>query len=423
MSIKMAQKAQGYSHYFEVDRGAMISLAILLLDDFAYIRNAEKFSGSHCVDRSLHELKDVLHRITHPVLRFAEEAAKFDYDLKTPGNGFRSILSLFDKLLLLIVYTLYRLVVRPRWGINFTRRREELNLDSYSQLMKSFYEAANLVVDNIHLSVDNELFPPLSRREEAESVMSLFEQLDQRPAFGRAVGFQFCKSVELFFHAMVVALAFLGAFWEGRSPSFYQKLLTLFSCRRLVLSDCRSEQLIKLYHSADVLLFRSLWSLTETFPLTVSLHLRRWTTCAILKVIRKLIGPSVPVNSMLTISPNESYELRTKGGNILKVASSRAHTGLKPLRLGRSAPGVEAARSLILHCHGGGFIATSTDTHEPYLKLFADRLSCTIVSVDYSLAPEAPYPRAIEEVLYAYAWCLANAAFLGKLFLSDPETK
>ncbi|CDW59784.1 HSL N and Abhydrolase 3 domain containing protein [Trichuris trichiura] len=405
----MAQKAQAYSHYFEVDRVAMISLAVLLIDDFAYIRNAEKFSGSDCVDRSLHELKDVLHRMTHPILRFAEEAAKFDYDLKTPGNGFRSILSLFDKLLLLIVYTLHRLVARHQWRINFTRRREELNLDSYSQLMKSFYEAADLVVKNIHLTVDSELFPPLSRREEAENVMSHFERLDQKAAFGRAVGFQFCKSVELFFHAMLVALAFLGTFWESSSPSFYQKLLTLFSCRRFVLYDSRSEKLIELFHSADVLLFRSFWSLTETFPLTV---------------IRKLIGPSIPVNFVFTISPNESYELHTKGGKVLKVASSKAHTGSKPLRLklisslqrqgllGRSAPGVQAARSLILHCHGGGFIATSTDTHEVD-AIEIKRLSCTIVSVDYSLAPEAPYPRAIEEVLYAYAWCLANANFLG----------
>lgn len=36
-----------------------------------------------------------------------------------------------------------------------------------------------------------------------------------------------------------------------------------------------------------------------------------------------------------------------------------------------------------------------------------------MVSVDYSLAPENPYPRALEEILYAYAWVLNNADRLG----------
>jgi len=33
--------------------------------------------------------------------------------------------------------------------------------------------------------------------------------------------------------------------------------------------------------------------------------------------------------------------------------------------------------------------------------------------VDYSLAPEAPYPRALHEVFYAYLWALENAHLLG----------
>ncbi|CAF5040156.1 unnamed protein product, partial [Rotaria sp. Silwood1] len=40
-------------------------------------------------------------------------------------------------------------------------------------------------------------------------------------------------------------------------------------------------------------------------------------------------------------------------------------------------------------------------------------LEIPIVSVDYSLAPEYPYPRAIEECFYVYAWILKNANKLG----------
>jgi hormone-sensitive lipase len=48
-----------------------------------------------------------------------------------------------------------------------------------------------------------------------------------------------------------------------------------------------------------------------------------------------------------------------------------------------------------------------------YLKNWAKKLDCPILSIDYSLAPEAPFPRALEEVFYAYCWALKNAELLG----------
>jgi hormone-sensitive lipase len=47
------------------------------------------------------------------------------------------------------------------------------------------------------------------------------------------------------------------------------------------------------------------------------------------------------------------------------------------------------------------------------LKQWAARLKCPILSIDYSLAPQAPFPRAIEEVFFAYCWALENLNFLG----------
>lgn len=67
----------------------------------------------------------------------------------------------------------------------------------------------------------------------------------------------------------------------------------------------------------------------------------------------------------------------------------------------------------MLHVHGGGFISQSSKSHEVYLKPFCRGLNITIVSVDYSLAPEHPFPKASEECFYAYAWCLLNKDKLG----------
>jgi hormone-sensitive lipase len=57
----------------------------------------------------------------------------------------------------------------------------------------------------------------------------------------------------------------------------------------------------------------------------------------------------------------------------------------------------DPSKYLILHCHGGGFIAHSSKSHEIYLKPWAKELKIPIVSIDYSLSPENHFPRASEE--------------------------
>ena len=68
---------------------------------------------------------------------------------------------------------------------------------------------------------------------------------------------------------------------------------------------------------------------------------------------------------------------------------------------------------LIIHAHGGGFIAHSSKSHEIYLRLWCKELNIPIVSIDYSLAPENPFPKSSEECFYAYVWCLLNKDVLG----------
>lgn len=48
-----------------------------------------------------------------------------------------------------------------------------------------------------------------------------------------------------------------------------------------------------------------------------------------------------------------------------------------------------------------------------YLKEWADHLDVPILSIDYSLAPEAPFPCAVEEIFFAYCWVLQNLKVLG----------
>lgn len=47
------------------------------------------------------------------------------------------------------------------------------------------------------------------------------------------------------------------------------------------------------------------------------------------------------------------------------------------------------------------------------MREWAAKLDVPILSIDYSLAPKAPFPRALEEIFYAYCWALKNMESLG----------
>ena len=64
--------------------------------------------------------------------------------------------------------------------------------------------------------------------------------------------------------------------------------------------------------------------------------------------------------------------------------------------------------TIIFHAHGGGFVSQTSRSHLDYLHQWSRQLEVPILSVDYSVAPEAAYPRALEEVFYSYCWMINN---------------
>ena len=67
----------------------------------------------------------------------------------------------------------------------------------------------------------------------------------------------------------------------------------------------------------------------------------------------------------------------------------------------------------ILHLHGGGYVAGDARSHEPVHRELALALNCAIVSVNYRLAPETPFPGAVHGGYAAVAWLWSVADTLG----------
>lgn len=63
---------------------------------------------------------------------------------------------------------------------------------------------------------------------------------------------------------------------------------------------------------------------------------------------------------------------------------------------------------VMLYVHGGGFIFDSTKLHRELIARIAKAARVRALSLDYSLAPEYPYPKAVNEAFAAYRWLLSQ---------------
>jgi acetyl esterase len=67
----------------------------------------------------------------------------------------------------------------------------------------------------------------------------------------------------------------------------------------------------------------------------------------------------------------------------------------------------------LVYFHGGGLVAGSVETHDSIARALANGGACRVVSVEYRLAPEHPYPAALDDALVAVTYIGAHAADFG----------
>lgn len=86
-----------------------------------------------------------------------------------------------------------------------------------------------------------------------------------------------------------------------------------------------------------------------------------------------------------------------------------------PVRIYHPLDSADAGTGLpvLVYFHGGGFVLCDLDSHDSCCRRLANGIGAIVVSVDYRLAPEHPYPAAVDDALAATEWVAAHAGELG----------
>ncbi|MCP9266109.1 Hormone-sensitive lipase [Dirofilaria immitis] len=342
------------------------------------------------------------------VEKLQDMAPRYDYDKFTPGNGFRSLVCVCDTIVLHLISVL-RSCVDHRQTILFRASYYCKEIESYCAVLNFLISALRLVIDSAVYAPDNCLFPDLNGDySKYHAVLCGIEVLDPSCFYGRPLGFQvrFPPSVGRIFRLIGIVLAIYSLSWE-KGCSILGSFLN--SPRFILNPEQRAKRIVKVTREADIEFCRSFWNLSE-----FGSHVPR------------IFCPNMAINELREITWVGSITMATTNGGAVKIPEPSSYTGPRPVKIrvlsychrqGLSPAGSQnllpSSPYLLLHCHGGGYVATTSKSHETYLRVWAKLLNCSIVSVEYSLAPENPFPRPTEEVLYAYAYIINNAVQLG----------
>ena len=134
----------------------------------------------------------------------------------------------------------------------------------------------------------------------------------------------------------------------------------------------------------------------------------------------RLTGKSHPMHSL----PVAEARLEFERASAILDASPPEAVAVQALRIasrdGQSIPGRLYRRPgsesrvlpVLLYLHGGGYVVGSLDSHDSVCRRLALAGDFAVLAPDYRLAPEYPFPTAVEDCLDSANWLLEHAAKL-----------
>ncbi|MBY0511955.1 MAG: alpha/beta hydrolase [Rhodospirillaceae bacterium] len=138
----------------------------------------------------------------------------------------------------------------------------------------------------------------------------------------------------------------------------------------------------------------------------------------VLEMVRKAGRP--PYESMTPPEARDAYRavrdvaaLPTPPIDLIKDFAADGPHGPIPVRLYRPKNAGHTALPVLVFFHGGGWVLGYLDALDATCAQLANASGCAVVSVDYRLAPENKFPKAVDDAYASTAWVAVNAKTLG----------
>lgn len=129
------------------------------------------------------------------------------------------------------------------------------------------------------------------------------------------------------------------------------------------------------------------------------------------RMAMRRLPPGVSID-VLRAAAN-AFMASAAGPELWRVSDRTIDAGAHPLRLRIYEPQPGGPRPYVLFLHGGGFIIGNLSSHDGLCRRLAAATGLPFVAVDYRLAPEDPFPAALEDALAATAWLREHGGELG----------
>ena len=100
------------------------------------------------------------------------------------------------------------------------------------------------------------------------------------------------------------------------------------------------------------------------------------------------------------------------GPDLYQVSETTIESAGHEIRLRMLSP-TAISTGIIVYFHGGGWCLMGIEDYDSLGRFLAEETGCTVILVDYRLAPEHPYPAAIDDAWAALVWADNNRFAVG----------
>ena len=339
----------------------------------------------------------LLHDECKNILSFAHE---YDFDENTPNNGYRTFVKLiaiyFDKLAASYEGRSSRKRIQRQKELGFLAELFAGHLSVLQVLRhkKTGLDASDWGQDN---SIDQQVHQKLLSitTEQLEVLYNKFTR-----------GFWLPKGLRRFMCRIYSPLMILMIF------PFKMTFKNMFNGEigKKIYADFALNA-----SAADV---KNFWAAGDSSTMKIIARNGRGT-CKTMKFVRQKEWALDKEGKLIRNQPEEVNveEIDNKNNNTRQNKKTVHDTSLdkkdpttyvKVLYIHYGRKGQSPSDSIVFHSHGGGFLATTPDMHTNHLRKLSKKLRVPVLSVYYRLAPEYPYPAALQDILDAYLYLVSE---------------